>query len=57
MFSEFHILDGGLGSELLRQGIPVTVCILDIFRQKRFHRFNCGKHFACEMLKTSCSRT
>jgi hypothetical protein len=26
MFSEFHILDGGLGSELLRHGIPVHVC-------------------------------
>jgi hypothetical protein len=47
MFSEFHILDGGLGSELLRQGIPVTVCILDIFRQKRFHRFNCTWETFC----------
>ena len=28
MFSEFHVLDGGLGSELLREGIPVTVCVL-----------------------------
>ena len=47
MFSEFHILDGGLGSELLRHGIPVHVCKLlyitsftcnkNIFERALFH--------------------